>query len=235
MCCIHWECLSWMRLMMSSWGELLGFLAPNTATNANHTAAGCSLSLGSLSRSLTPQTPSSHPFQPLYPFLEALLHSEVSPGEFVCMCVCVCVCVFGLCVYTWARRGTREKKRFLLNVPFEQLWVEHRGVNPSFSFSLWIELTCKALKIVEGPIICRIRSAFPSFISGICCAIFCKGFFPPFFWYQTDMVWDICLKALQQHLKHETQDRKAVERRAFTIVHRSPDQLSSRTQPLSQH
>lgn len=136
------------------------------------------LSLWGLSLTLShPRHPHPTLFQPLHPFLEALPHSEVSPGE----CVCLCVRVFGLCnhVSTCEQEGKREKKkRFLLNVPFEQLWVERSGVNPSFPFSLWIELACKALKIVEGPIICRIRSAFPSFISSICNAIFCKGFFP---------------------------------------------------------
>lgn len=134
------------------------------------------LSLGSLSRSLTPQTPSSHPF----PTSQSFPRSITSLGG-ITWGVCVCVRVFGLCnhVSTCEQEGKREKKkRFLLNVPFEQLWVERSGVNPSFPFSLWIELACKALKIVEGPIICRIRSAFPSFISSICNAIFCKGFFP---------------------------------------------------------
>ena len=136
MCCIHWECLSWMRLMMSSWGELLGFLAPNTATNANHTAAGCSLSLGSLSRSLTPQTPSSHPFQPLYPFLEALLHSVVSPGEFVCMCVCVCVCVWAMCLHV-SKKGNERKETFLVKCA---IWTALGGAPWSKSFFLFLPL-----------------------------------------------------------------------------------------------
>lgn len=118
---------------MSSWGELLGFLAPNTATNANHTAAGRSLS-GVSPRSLTPQTPSSHPF----PTSQSFPRSITSLGG-ITWGVCVCVRVFGLCnhVSTCEQEGKREKKkRFLLNVPFEQLWVERSGVNPSFPFSL---------------------------------------------------------------------------------------------------
>ena len=167
------------------------------------------LSPGCLSLALShPRHPHPTLFQPLHPFLEALPHSEVSPGECVCVCVCVCVRVWALepCVYMWARRKVREKETFLVKCA---IWAALGGAQWSKSFFPFLPLNWAHL---QSPKNCGGTNHLPDKISlsffyfkYLLRNTLQRGFLS--FWYQTAMVWEICLKALPRHssTRHRTE------------------------------